>query len=103
VDTAAWIAATGSRIVGRGPLRRPVSPRLLAGPTGKAAQPARTRHNAAWRRQQLELARLTAPVDLTLPRARTRTLSELAYWNASPMERAAFDRVKQRYRRPDLG
>lgn len=107
MNTADWIAATGTAVIGRSPFRRPVNPRLLAAAIGKAAQPARRSECTAaaqrWRKQQLWLARITAPVDLTPPRARTRTLSEIAYWNASPMERATSDRVKQRYRRPDLG
>ena len=103
MNTADWIAATGNPMVGRGPFRRPVNPRLLAAAIGKAAKPVRTRHNAAWRRQQLKLARLTAPDDLTPRQARTRSLSGYEYAQANQLQRARSDRAVQRYRRPDLG
>ncbi len=75
MNSSDWIGATGTAVIGRGPFRRPVNPRLLAAAMGKAALSTRTRHSAAWRKQQLELARLSAPVDLTPRRRAVRDTS----------------------------
>ena len=107
MNTADWIAATGHGIVGRG--SRPINPRLLAGLTGKAAQPARPAKNAAaaaerQRRRSIFLAALaTAPRDPPKSARTRRALSEYEYWNAIDTARARSDRVKQRVWRPDLG
>ena len=77
--------------------------RDCAAAMGKTMPLARTHHGAAWRKQQLKIARLTAPVDMTPRRPRTRSLSEYEYARASMMDQARSDRIKQRYRRPDLG
>ena len=103
MNAADWVAATGTAVVGRGPFRRPVNPRSLAAAMGKTMPLARTHHGAARRKQQLKIARLTAPVDMTPRRPRTRSLSEYEYARASMMDQARSDRIKQRYRRPDLG
>jgi hypothetical protein len=74
------------------------------GKTAGHAAPTRTRCGAAYRRLVYDLARLTTPVDVTPSRVRkrTRVLSDYQYWNATPMQRAASDAVKQQFRAPHL-
>jgi hypothetical protein len=100
VNSSDWVQMTGLPVVGRG--GRPINPRLLTAAMGKAVPPARRSESAAAakrrRKQQLWLAKLMTPDDLAPSRARTRALSEYEYWNATPSERAASDRVKQYYR-----
>lgn len=107
MNAADWISATGNPIIGRGPFRRPPNPKLLAAALGKTAPSSRSRSSGGtrYRRLILEIARLTAPVDLTpsrVRRTRTTALDDYSYWNAGPLERAASDAVKQRFRVPHL-
>lgn len=66
--------------------------------------PRRPGRGAVPRRLVYYLARLTTPVDVTPSRVRkpTRVLSDYQYWNATPMQRAASDAVKQQFRAPHL-
>ena len=107
MNSSDWTAATGHPLVGRG--SRPINPRLLAGLTGKAAQPAWPAKKAAavaerQRRRRIFLAALaTVPSDPPKSAGTRRVLTEYEYWNNIDTARARSDRVKQRIWRPDLG
>lgn len=80
MNSSDWIAATGNPLVGRGPYRRPINPRLVAAALGKTAPPRRRPgRGAAYRRLMLEIARLSTSSDIVPMRYRNAAGRRQAY------------------------